>query len=669
MTDPRAELRHRFRATLAARAHAIAERLESAVAEAAEAPLRVEILGELHTLKGEARMLGWTTLASVAHALEEQLRRDAPDGVALAAVLDGVVLSLSPETSVSFAEQLWRTALEALGQEPPVDSDSDASTAQGGDLPLSVDEPSPGDAGPSAPSDDQRASARDVWVHVSAKAVDDLGETLATFSSQFGQFLSKCVGRDGTRLERALSSEAERLRTLISEALVLSLDLRLTPVEPLLQRIAAHARVLAAERGKKVQVAVRAGGTRIERSLMDRLGEPLLHLASNAIDHGLELPEDRRDKPALPTLEISAESDSAHVLLRVKDDGRGIDEQAVLRRAREGAVTSFSTTASSLDLLFQPGFTTRESVDEVSGRGVGLNVVKRTVEALGGTVSVESELGRGTTFLLTIPAALTQEHLLVVRVGELLFGIPGHLVRSVEQGFEGETFSYQGRLIVRRSLASLLGVPGGKLEPVACVLELDGSNYAVACDGVQGHFDLIRRPTGPRFAYVSGISGCAHTEEGKLVLIIDSHALQRGLRRASVRPSLPTMGHEQTERAKILVVDDSVVVRDLLSEVLGSAGYQVRSARNGREALAELPVFAPSVIVSDIEMPEMDGFRLLEAVRSRFQELPVILVSARSSEADRTRAKQLGATAYVAKGEFRSESLVEIVGRLVARGR
>ncbi len=678
MSNSRAALRERFRATLAGRAHKIAELLPAACRTSRDGAERTETLGELHTLKGEARMLGWSNLSTLAHGLEEGLREDQPDAEALSAVVDSVLLSLSPETTEEVAEELWSTALAALGLQPAAAEDEQEA---GGNEEKEADE-----VLVEGPSDDPESSEvgppeKSRWVQVDARTIDELGERLASLSSDLSQFVSGLKGSlaSASALEqRETEAQGERLKSTLAGALLLSLDLRLTPLEPVLGRLAAHARVLAGERGKSVAVNVRSGGVRIERNIIERLNEPLLHLVSNAVDHGIERPEERGSKPSTARIDLSAEPEGTMVRLRIEDDGRGVDlEQIAHRAAQRSPGLSLEQSQEALSVLFQPGFSTRETIDEVSGRGMGLDVVKRQVEALGGTVSVESDLGIKTSFLLLVPAALAQERLLVVRAGETLYGIADRLVVSVEEqqkGNEGETsqvtFRYRNETLPLRAFSSLLSSKPGGPESSVLILRLAGKRYAVACEQVLGHFDLIRRPTGPGLASRSGVCASAQTDEGEMVLVLDPRLLSRELTRETGEYSRAVMeepgrSSKASERARILVVDDSVVVRDLLAEVLSSAGYQVRGVKNGKEALAELPGFEPDLVLSDIEMPEMDGFRLLETIRKRNETLPVVLVTARSSEEDRRRAESLGASAYVTKGEFRSESLVETVGRLM----
>jgi len=658
VTDARAALRERYRGTLASRTQRVVE-LVPACRRGAEAELR-ELMGELHTLKGEARMLGYAPLARVCHVLEDRFREAEPDFDALAVVLDGVLLSLSPGTSEGDAAALWRTSLEALGE---------------------VVEAADGEAPEPAPPELEVKTGTTRWMQIDATMVDVLCEKLAAVATELGQYTARIEADRARNGVRSGDDDAERLRTGVNEALLLALDLRLHPVEPLLGRLAAHARVLASQRGQSLDVVVRAEGVRIEREILDRLADPLLHVVQNAVEHGVELPDERGDKPATARIELEAETSGATVTICIRDDGRGIDREAVLARAlREGRVSDTRPRNAGaqdmdprLDVLFQPGFSTRERADEGAGRGVGLDVVRRVIEGLGGDVRVESELGRGTELTFSVPAALTQERLVVVQTGDVLYGIPSHWVVSIErrsgeeEAKDGEaaTFSWRGETLPLGSLAAIVGGVEEE-ERTVLVLRFGERPCALACAAVVEHTELLRRPTSRGLSEHCGVSASAQLDDGRLVLLLELGFLRKGLTRgASVSLRAP---REEISRPRVLVVDDSVVVRDLLSEVLVTAGYQVDTAQNGKEALVALASFQPDVVISDIEMPEMDGFGLLREIRARSETLPVVLVTARSSAEDRRRASSLGASAYVAKGEFQSDSLIQVVRRYCPEG-
>lgn len=669
MTESEASLRQRFRATLLARAQAVGEQLAGATREAPGTPARREILGELHTLKGEARMLGFSTLARLCHVFEERMREEAPDGEALAAVVDAMLLALSANASDDSADDLLRMALVALDPEAGHDAESHAAPdasprgASGASAKPNGNEGRDGER----PLD----GASDAWVQVSSRSLEDLTEALSRLSAELTALgpLLETWAKDRSTLERSdARARAEALRTLVSGALLMVTDLRLTSLDQLFARLAAHGRVLGKQRGKVVEVDASAAGVRVERDVAERLLEPLLHLVNNAVDHGLEPPAERGAKKEAGQLSIRARSDGSSVVVELADDGRGIDPEGLRARARALGRT-LSHEESPLDLIFESGFSTRDVADDVSGRGLGLDVVKRRVEALGGGVNIESAPGLGTKFAIRIPAAMTQERVLVVRAGEALLGVPDRLVTSVHGRAlaEGETVVLQGgEEVPLRSLSSLLRTSRREPERSLFVLEIGGRKTAIACEEIRGHFEVILRPTSPRLAQVCGVASSALTSEGELVLVLSPQSLRAALRGAADGP-VPVFAADAApiQRPRVLVVDDSVIVRDLLTEILTTAGYQVRGAKNGKEALVELADFEPKVVLSDIEMPEMDGFRLLEAIRARAPHLPVILVTARRSDEDRLRAEALGASAYLEKGRFQSKSVLESVQALL----
>lgn len=673
MTGTQASLRDKFRGVLAGRAERLLELVRGLGDSPAHAQERRDALGELHTLKGEAKMLGWSQLATLAHALEERLAVPQPDIDEAVAVVDAMLLSLSFGTADAEAESLLGTALEALlGPGAPnapllLDSASLGSAKKDEAAPLGESAERTG----ASPLPDRKR-----WVHVEADTVDALGEALATFSTEFARFVASgdsaqgAPGGSGSRagFSREQADEADRLRAALSNILLWSLELRLTPVQPIFARLASHARVLAKQKGKDLDVVVQSGGSRVEREVIERLGEPLLHLVSNAVDHGIEAPLERGSKSSRATLELSAKSEGALVVLRIRDDGRGLDPAKLRKRAaEEGRLAPDASEQEALNVIFEAGFSTKDRADEVSGRGVGLDVVKRQTEAMGVRLSVESEVGKGTTFVLGIPAALSQENLLVLRVEETLYGLPGHLVAAVlEDGMlsEGErTFRFQDVTLPLRSLATTLGFARGAPERRVVVVDLGQKRFALRCANVLGHFELIRRPAGRHLGRTSGVSASAQTERGELVLVLDENHLKQRLMQVQNSIAAPPRIEAPTKR-RVLVVDDSIVVRNLLQAMLISTGFEVKTAENGHAALPYLEGFRPGLVLSDIEMPGMGGFELLRQIRARDPLLPVVLVTARSSEEDRRKAVELGANAYVTKGEFERESLVSTVLRL-----
>lgn len=606
-------------------------------------------------------MLGLSTLTTLTHGVEEQILSERADWETLSAAVDAISLSLAHETPEDLGTDMLQTACDALGLAV--------------DLPPAAPQEQPaagtthGDSSPTSPNlSKDKSPLNERWIQLEAGLVDQVCEALASLSNSFALHATKIErwpSQPDARTLRDTKYEAEELKTRLSDALLLCLGLRLTTIEPTLASLASHIRVLAKERGKVVDVVVRAQGVRIERDLLDLLREPLLHLCTNAVVHGIEPSAERAPKSERARIELVAETSGSTVVVRVVDDGRGIDAESLTGRAHERGLQHRPGALGAYQILFEPGFSTHHSADEVAGRGVGLDVVKRQVERAQGTIEVTSRVGVGTTFSLHLPAALTQEQLVVFRVGTGLFGISAHLVRAIHSldGALPKTFRVDGQAYPLRSFSAVLARPDTAQRTArVLLLHMFGQTHAAWVPEVLGHFELLRRPTTPALRAKTGFAASAQLDDGRMVLILDAQFLQLNLETDSTPAARAPVIEQRTER-RVLVVDDSVVVRDLICELLLGAGYETCSAENGVEGLRAIEQFQPGLVISDIEMPKMDGFQFVEAIRARSQTIPVVLVTARSSTADRQRAAALGASAYVAKGEFEGGSLIQLVGR------
>ncbi|HYQ18829.1 MAG TPA: response regulator, partial [Polyangiaceae bacterium] len=434
------------------------------------------------------------------------------------------------------------------------------------------------------------------------------------------------------------------------------------------------ARGAAQRQQKLVDVQIATGGVQLERDVADQLWDSLLHLVQNSIDHGLEGPAERASKPPVATLRLSAESIGPSVVLRVEDDGRGIDAEQVRRVAVERGVLS-AEAARELDdvrtheLLFEHGFSTRDVASRTSGRGVGLDVVRRRVESLGGNVSIESTLGLGTRFTLAVPFAITKEKLLIVELSGAPYGFPARVVRAVlgaeaiPTAGQDSVVRHDGETLPFRSLCDALSLPQGDRQSFVLVLELSGKRFAASVGRIVGERELIRRPA-EKLLHQTGIGASAVLEDGRIVLLPELNYVQRALR-ARGGQLVPGSLEQERRRQRVLVADDSPVVRELVSEILVGAGLLVEQAVDGAAALESILQSEPDLVVSDVEMPRMTGFDLLAEIRKRSQRLPVVMLSTRGSVEDRKRATRLGANAYLVKTEFHSDSLLEVVRRFV----
>ncbi len=665
MTQPREALLARFRAGLLERVKTTQRLVEAFQASKSPESLR-EALGELHTLKGESRMLGLLDLSELAHALETELG-SAQRGPLTLDAFDAMLRSLTAPD----ADGSLKAALLLLQGEAPRASVPPGPGFEFAQQPLAAP-PADEGVGQRPPS----ANAR--FMQVDASLIDLLCERVAELTAAFGQLETHADAVWDRQARRAASAKLsdgfERCRALLDEATSTAWTLRLMPIEPMLEELARHARASAARQQKMVEVQVTANGVQLERDVADQLWDSLLHLVQNAVDHGLEGPEQRGRKPPVARLSLSAESVGPSVMLRVEDDGRGVDPQEVRRVAAERGVLSEQAALGlsdheALELLFEHGFSTKREASRTSGRGVGLDVVRRRVESLGGAVALDSAAGSGARFTLSVPFAITKEKLLVAELCGAPYGFPARVVRAVlgAEAFpkpgQDSVVRHDGELVPFRSLCDALSLPKDENEAFVLLLELSGKRFAASVGRIVGERELIRRPA-EKLLHQTGIGASAVLEDGRIVLLPELNYVQRALR-ARAGQTVPGSIDQQRRRQRVLVVDDSPVVRELVTEILTAAGLLVEQANDGAAALESILQSEPDLLVSDVEMPRMNGFDLLAEVRRRTQRLPVVMLSTRGSVEDRKRATRLGANAYLVKTEFHSESLLEAVRRFV----
>ena len=500
------------------------------------------------------------------------------------------------------------------------------------------------------------------------------------------------------RLERALASmhglaawSIERQRddtaawqasaALASGIAERSRALRVVPFGSLESALERAMRDAGAAVGKEVELRLRGGSIEIDRRVRDGLRDPLLHLIRNAVDHGLEAPEARAraGKSTVGRVEIVASLAGRDLCITVEDDGGGIDVDAVRASATaRGIGDTSTTTAELLSLLYEPGFTTRAVVTSLSGRGVGLDVVRQRVAEMHGRVEVESRPGRGARFTLVVPFDLSIVRGLILRAGDVPFVIVTTAILRLQRVAPADIRAVEGRLYLQdpsglvplADLDTLLGLARrtrtSAIEdgPRPCVLLAAGDRrVALRVDALVEERDVVIRPLGARVRRSAFVSGATVIGDGEVALVLDVADLVR-----LARPAQSQEAVEAPRRLRLLVVDDSVTTRQLERSILEGAGYEVAVARDGQEAweqLASGEVF--DLIVSDVEMPRLDGFQLVARVRAsrRTARLPVVLVTARDSDADRHRATDVGASAYVVKGGFDQEALLAILEQLL----
>jgi two-component system chemotaxis sensor kinase CheA len=428
----------------------------------------------------------------------------------------------------------------------------------------------------------------------------------------------------------------------------------------------------------------------LDKQVLEQIKDPLIHLLRNAVDHGIEPPEKREaaGKPRRGTITLTAEQLGQDVVICISDDGAGLDLEAIRQAIakHDGVEAQSLTEAEIIDAIFRPGITTSRIITDISGRGVGLDVVRRNVEALQGSVYVEWMPEGGATFTLTLPLRLTSSRGLLVRVSDELFAIPLNNVERIIKVSQEEITPLEGRDTVRYRgqpvplvwLGDVLNLPRADTEQdqastSVVILSAIERCMAFAVDGLAGEQEVVIKGLGDQLARVGGIAGATIIGTGDVILILNVADLIRlGLRgeRGSVlrtleRTKSPLQMHA---RHRILIVDDSITTRTLEKNILEAIGYNIQVATDGQEALntiAESGV--PDLIISDIMMPRVNGFELTRRVKEdpKTAQVPVILVTSLDSAEDKTHGIEAGADAYIVKSAFDQSNLLETIEQLI----
>jgi len=453
-------------------------------------------------------------------------------------------------------------------------------------------------------------------------------------------------------------------------------------------------RDLARSLGKQARLEIVGDRTQVDRDILEKLDAPLGHLLRNALDHGVEMPDERiaAGKPPESTIRLEAFHSAGTLQITVSDDGRGIDperiRQAVIGRGLANSeVAARLSDAELLDFLFLPGFTMKENVTEISGRGVGLDVVQDMIRQVRGLVRVTPQPGGGTRFKLELPLTLSVVRALLVEIGGEPYAFPfAHIVRATKlpkdqvQLLEGrQHFSLDGQQIGLVTAHQVLGCgePDHGGEELSVVLLGSPNNlYGLVVDRFLGARELVVQRLDPRLGKIKDISAAALMEDGTPLLIVDVEDMIRSMEKLTSADRLANISHKAggdgaVRRKRILVVDDSFTVRELQRKLLDHHGYEVDVAVDGMDGWNALRSGNFDLVVSDIDMPRMDGIELVTRIRqdARLASLPVMVLSYKDREEDRRRGLEAGADYYLTKGSFQSDALlsgvVDLIGEAV----
>jgi len=526
-----------------------------------------------------------------------------------------------------------------------------------------------------------------------AEALNAHQAQLRRFRGSAGSPEAGLTGEQLEKLEQACARASRLVRTarrLVTAQAILgreirdaAMDLRLLPVATLFERFPRPVRDLARAAGKEVRLVIEGEETRLDKRILDELYDPILHLLRNAVDHGIEPPAERVEagKPEQGTILLRAMPRGRTVCIEVSDDGRGISIEKVRQAACDRALVTPGEAAGLtedqvLQLLFRPGFSTATQVTSVSGRGVGLDVVYSNVHDLKGVVRLENRPGEGATFSLEIPLTLATTRVLLLECGGVAYALPGALVQGVMEvdaaaaraACGQQVISWKGRTVPLWPLDAVLGrsqrPPAG--NRLAVLVTNAGSTVGLMVDRLLDEEEVVLKPVGALLESARLVTAGAVLGDGRIALLLDVDAVVKAA--SHVRAGATgTTESESARRYSILLADDALTTREVERAILEAAGYEVTAVADGQAAWEQLARRSFDLVVTDVEMPRMDGIALTQQITSdpRTARIPVIIISSLAKEEDRRRGLEAGAAAYIVKSAFDQENLLDLIERLI----
>jgi len=689
-----------------------------------------------HTIKGSSRMMQLSGVTELAHNMEEvldairggkiNLAASVSDalfrgGDALLAMLDRI---MAGDTSVGAPDALCEELAQAaaapavgaapvvqaapVSSMPPVDNDVEQfATAAAGTATL-----------PAA------AKGRQVdYLRINAAKLDELIRLMGEIVSEHGRF-RRHIGRL-SEIERAtarhLKAVAGQLQTgkneqeplieacaalqhsmrqsvramsdsslmqdhLVADLQETSLRMRMQPLSTVFDPLRRTVRDLAHEHGKDIDFVVEGGDTELDRKIIDRIGDSLMHMIRNSLDHGLENAEERvaAGKPPKGTISLSAFYDSGCVSISLSDDGRGLSVDKIREKAHARQLFAADTLdgmsrAEITDLIFMPGFSTSPIITDLSGRGVGMDVVRKSiVDELKGAIIVETREGEGTTFLLRLPLNLAVFPLFFLSAGGKTCALPATSLVEMLSVQRGEIIEIVNKRAIRlreqiipvENLAALLGLSkeatAGAGEASIVIIRDGEEKLGLEVDDIIGREEMVVKPLPLHLQSMRMVSGVTIGERDSIINVLHVPELIRQAREIGEPGRLRPAAREE-HTTTVLVVDDSINTREIERSILEAYGYTVITAEDGQDAMEKTRETLFDLVVTDVEMPRLDGFSLTELLRAddRYRNVPVIIVTSREKDEDKRRGIQVGANAYIVKGALDQSNLIETVRSLI----
>lgn len=502
-----------------------------------------------------------------------------------------------------------------------------------------------------------------------------------------GEQVVRCAQALEVRLKQlsvSMRDDANMQELLTSELQEKALMLRMVPLATVFDSLPRMVRDMSRSLGKDIEFMVEGGDIGLDKKMIEKIGDPLVHMLRNAIDHGIESPEERRKagKPEKGTIRIGASYDAGSVLIVLSDDGGGIPLDKLRDKARKKnmfpeADLQSLTEEEIIDLIFLPGFSTSAIITDISGRGVGMDVVKKNiVEGLKGSIKIESKPGKGTTFLMRLPMTLAVMRVLLVEVSGTVFAITAHYVTEIIRVPESEIIHVLDRKAIRlreelipvAHLETVLRIPenGRARSPnlLMLIVRLGNEKLGLIVDTLLDEEDMVIKSLPAHMKDIDMVSGVTISGRNEVINILHVPGI---MKEAGEMKETRLSERVRTEAAQILVVDDSVNTREIEKSILEAYGYAVDLAEDGIEAVEKTREKQYDLIITDVEMPRLDGFSLTERLRKEgsYSDTPIIIMTSREKEEDKKRGILVGANAYIIKGSFDQTNLLETVQNLI----
>ncbi len=702
------------------------------------------VFREAHSLKGSARMLGVRDVERIAHRLEDMLGAARKGDEALSAeyldriykgldavkkLVDEAVTGASASVDVGAMLDLLagggKAEVEKAKEMPPSVAAAQAEA-----------KPQSGEEMRGEPAAEPHGEYRIDTIRVETKKLDELmtqsGE-LTVMRTRMARILSQVeelavlgeatvkhisgeygAGLNGGKNKNASLPGGERMKNLVARLNTLKdavyednsrfefisgaldggiRDIRLLPFHTLFNLFPRMVRDMSRERSKEVELEIIGGETKADKRIIEEMKDPIMHMIRNSIDHGIELPDEREKagKPRAGNIRLSARRTDTNVIIEVADDGRGLNIESIKKTAvkrkmfGEKELEALSP-AEVQNLVFASGFSTSSFVTDISGRGIGLDVVRSNVERLKGSVQVESPPAGGCLMRVKLPVTLATARVLLVAAKGNSYAVPIELVDTTRRVFRKDIFSMEGRdtIVVDKQtipvakLADILGLPAEEEKvhhgresgqaPTPCILlSAPGERFGILVDDLLDEQEVVLKPNSAVLKRVRNVAGTTILGNGEICTVLNPDDMLKTLRKRGVAVRLEAEVKAEERKLSVLLVEDSITTRTQEKRILESGGYEVVTAVNGVEALGKLAMRLFDAVITDIMMPEMDGLTLTARIRQdkKYKELPVILVTTLASDEDKRRGLEAGANAYIPKPSFDQKILLETLARLV----